>query len=47
MVTIVRYSQISKNLWDQFVDESKNGTFMLKRDYIEYHSDRFEDYSFQ
>lgn len=45
MVTIVRYSQISKNLWDQFVDESKNGTFMLKRDYIEYHSDRFVDYS--
>lgn len=27
------------------VNASKNGTFLLCRDYMEYHSDRFEDYS--
>ncbi|MBO4657582.1 MAG: GNAT family N-acetyltransferase [Bacteroidales bacterium] len=31
--------------WDNFVEASKNGTFLFKRDYMEYHSDRFTDYS--
>lgn len=31
--------------WDAYVDASKNGTFMLKRGYVEYHADRFEDAS--
>ncbi len=34
-----------RQLWDEFVDSSKNGTFLFKRDYMEYHCDRFEDYS--
>jgi hypothetical protein len=34
-----------KQLWDNFVLQSKNGLFLFLRDYMEYHSDRFEDYS--
>lgn len=44
-IRIVRYASEFKNIWDQFVNESKNGTFMLQRDYVDYHSDRFIDYS--
>lgn len=32
-------------LWDSFVDSSRNGTFLFKRGYMEYHSDRFADAS--
>jgi|SRR6185437_10978328 len=32
--------------WDAFVQRSKNGTFLFQRDYMEYHSDRFDDCSF-
>lgn len=31
--------------WNAFVDNSKNGTFLFKRDYMEYHADRFNDCS--
>ena len=41
----ILYNQELKNEWDKFVDNSKNGTFMLKRDYMDYHSDRFQDFS--
>ena len=34
-----------KEEWDKFIDDSKNGTFLFKRDYIEYHKSRFLDYS--
>lgn len=43
---IVPYNSSFKSDWDSFVDSSKNGTFLLKRDYMEYHSDRFKDHSF-
>jgi len=42
---IVRYSQEHKNEWDSFIKGSKNGTFLHCRDFMEYHSDRFSDYS--
>ena len=45
LIRVVRYACELKNIWDQFVCESKNGTFMLQRDYMDYHSDRFIDYS--
>jgi hypothetical protein len=45
MVEIVRYSDRYKADWDKFVHTSKNGTFMLLRDYMEYHADRFADHS--
>lgn len=43
---ILRYTHAMKERWDDFVDKSKNGTFLLKRDYMEYHSDRFPDHSY-
>lgn len=39
------YSQKDKTRWDEFVSTSKNGTFLFYRDYMEYHSDRFIDFS--
>lgn len=44
-IQIINYSNSFKGIWDLFIDESKNGTFLLKRDYMDYHSDRFKDYS--
>lgn len=44
-ISILKYSPELKNLWDEFVDRSKNGTFLFKRDYMDYHSDRFTDNS--
>lgn len=43
--TIERYDPGSKPGWDDFIRASKNGTFLLLRDYMDYHSDRFEDFS--
>jgi len=45
MVTINRYEPRYKPLWDEFIAKSKNGVFLFYRDYIEYHSDRFTDFS--
>lgn len=45
MIEIKKYSLDYKKNWDEFVENSKNGTFMLKRDYMDYHSDRFVDCS--
>lgn len=39
------YAPEHKEIWDDFVRESKNGTFLFYRDFIEYHADRFNDYS--
>jgi hypothetical protein len=39
------YTESEKEIWDEFVRKSKNGTFLFCRDYMDYHSDRFEDYS--
>jgi hypothetical protein len=37
----------SKNLsdWNAFISTAKNATFLFNRDFMEYHSDRFEDFS--
>ncbi|MDL2303653.1 GNAT family N-acetyltransferase, partial [Dysgonomonas sp. OttesenSCG-928-D17] len=39
------YTPEHKSEWDEFVRNSKNGTFLFYRDFIEYHGDRFGDYS--
>lgn len=44
-MTITRYTSENKREWDEFVRSSKNGTFLLERDYMDYHSDRFRDAS--
>ena len=45
MFEIIRYTPDRKEEWNAFVATSKNGTFLFHRDYMDYHSDRFEDYS--
>lgn len=42
---VLLYNHYLKNEWDRFVSASKNGTFLFLRDYMDYHSDRFEDSS--
>lgn len=44
-VKICRYSCDYNQEWNAFVDRSKNGTFLFDRDYIDYHQDRFTDFS--
>lgn len=43
--TIQKYKTEHKQLWNTFVSEAKNATFLFQRDFMEYHSDRFVDYS--
>ena len=45
MFEIVRYTPDKADEWNQFVAQSKNGTFLFDRGYMDYHSDRFRDYS--
>lgn len=43
---IKRYNgEEDKEAWNQFVKNSKQGTFLLDRSYMDYHSDRFTDHS--
>ncbi len=42
---VEKYDKSKAKLWDQFVDKAKNATFLFKRDFMEYHKDRFEDFS--
>lgn len=45
MFEIRKYDIADRQEWDSFIGKSKNGTFLFKRDYMEYHNDRFEDCS--
>ena len=40
-----RYTADRRREWNDFVGRSRNGTFLLLRDYMDYHSDRFRDCS--
>ena len=42
---IEQYKEQYKGTWNSFVKNSKNGHFFFQRDYMEYHSDRFDDIS--
>lgn len=42
---IKKYDQTYFDLWNNFVANAKNATFLFHRDFMEYHSDRFEDFS--
>jgi len=45
MIKIERYDKTKKKQWDKFISESINSTFLFYRDYMDYHADRFQDYS--
>ena len=42
---IEQYTSIHVKEWDSLVDASRNGTFLHKRGYMDYHADRFADCS--
>lgn len=42
---IYQYATKNKKQWDIFLESCKNKHFMFFRDYMEYHSDRFDDFS--
>ncbi|NHM03843.1 GNAT family N-acetyltransferase [Flavobacterium celericrescens] len=42
---VKKYQSTSYSLWNEFVATAKNATFLFHRDFIEYHSDRFQDFS--
>jgi len=42
---IIQYSNDYKSLWNEFVKNSKNSHFFFLRDYMEYHSNTFKDFS--
>ena len=44
-LSAIRYAASSRDAWDAFVDASRNGTFLFRRDYMEYHRERFQDFS--
>lgn len=43
--TARRYKAEDAGLWNDFVTAAKNATFLFHRDFMEYHSDRFTDFS--
>ena len=45
MFEIKRYTPDLATEWNQFVATSKNGTFLFDRNYMDYHADRFTDFS--
>jgi len=45
MFDIKKYAPQKENEWNTFVASSKNATFLLNRQYMDYHSDRFVDSS--
>ena len=45
MFEICRYTPEKQAEWDAFIAKSKNGTFLLDRHFMDYHSDRFTDCS--
>lgn len=43
--SIKRYDANDYEQWNAFVSQAKNATFLFHRDFMEYHQDRFEDFS--
>jgi hypothetical protein len=43
--TVRRYQPADSGLWNSFIANAKNATFLFHREFMDYHSDRFDDYS--
>ncbi len=43
--TVRRYTSEYFELWNAFISTAKNATFLFHRDFMEYHADRFQDFS--
>ena len=42
---IIKYTSEHYQMWNNFVANAKNATFLFHRDFMEYHAERFEDFS--
>lgn len=42
---VQKYKSENRSLWNEFVAQAKNATFLFHRDFMEYHQDRFQDFS--
>ena len=45
MFEIIKYTPEYRQQWDAYVAKARNATFLFYRNYMDYHSDRFKDYS--
>ncbi|MFV8442799.1 FemAB family protein [Flavobacterium sp. LB2P44] len=43
--SVKQYRESDCKNWNAFIGEAKNATFLFHRDFMEYHKDRFEDFS--
>jgi hypothetical protein len=43
--TVKLYQKTDYEHWNAFIGQAKNATFLFHRDFMEYHADRFQDYS--
>jgi hypothetical protein len=43
--SVRRYQESDYENWNTFIGKAKNATFLFHRDFMEYHNDRFQDYS--
>jgi hypothetical protein len=46
MIEIKKYTDEFKKDWDELIDRSRIDSFLFYRDFMDYHSERFNDYSF-
>ena len=44
-IRVEPYTSQHKQVWNEMIARSRNGVFLFFRDYMEYHSDRFQDAS--
>ena len=45
MIEIKQYTQKQAQEWNDFIEQSRQGTFLFNRSYMDYHADRFQDAS--
>ncbi len=45
MFEVKQYTQEKAQEWNEFIEDSRQGTFLFNRSYMDYHSDRFQDAS--
>src|SRR5690606_8826922 len=44
-ITVRKYQETDYNIWNKMVEDANNSTFLFHRDFMEYHKDRFVDFS--
>ena len=45
MFEVKQYTQKQIQEWNEFIEDSRQGTFLFNRCYMDYHADRFQDAS--